>query len=218
MILNENQLDMYSKCIFLNETLETKLTKPFIGKEITLYHGSNKKFDYILPNSRNIGTKLSTFRMSSFWTTEKQIAILFAIHQILQDSGKIKSNAFDFKDNSLLIAKDMKANAIKLLENSSIYIYEKTVPTKIIGRGNDTRINEFTVDIKIRPDKVIILNYNDFKQFITYVDNEVIDKIYKDYKAGKTNIKKNGNIMEKLVFYSFKDFEKKMREFKKYSE
>ena len=53
----------------LNEDIETMLVynKLYRQKSVTLYHGSTKRYDTIIPNSINVGTRLSKERNSSYW-------------------------------------------------------------------------------------------------------------------------------------------------------
>jgi len=212
MILNDNQLYIQSQCIFLNETLETKLTKPFIGKEITLYHASSFSLSNINPNSYNAGTRLSTGRMSSFWFNNIEHSKTFAVYEYL---GKLIKNdinikcAFDIPNMKVLVDKKDKEKFIKLFTSDKVFIYEKTVPTKLVGRGHDKSIEEFTIDVPVKPDKTYVLTYKDLEDKIIYTDSDTIKKVFNEFKKHKYS----SNLINSLVYH--KDYKEYTKELKK---
>ena len=151
--------------MLLNETMETFLVNPLLPKQVKLYHGSSKKLDIIYPISLNIGTRLSTSRMSSFWTIDINLAKLFAIHQVI--SEKFGNNSCTLKplvnDDKIWIIKEKEGEILSLLKKTKYYIYDKIIDKKYISRGHNAAIEEYTLDIKIKPDNVTIYTYDDIK-------------------------------------------------------
>lgn len=124
---------------YLLETLETRLTKPYLSKTVTLVHGSDKMLEHISPNARNVGTKLSSFRTSSFWCLEqdKELSLMFGIHQIFENNKNIKIDAvFNPNVDCIWIKRSQKDIALQELQNKSVYLHYKTMPTKLVGRGH----------------------------------------------------------------------------------
>ena len=191
----------------LNETFETRFAEPFLPKELTLYHGSSKKFDKIIPNAKNTGTRFSSFRMSSFWMKVQQSAILFAILQILEDNKCDDEYYFiDIPNEKIVFHKGMKNYFDKLFKNKKIFIYEKTIPTKYISRGHFSGIHEYTLDIPVKPDNIYELNYSEFKNYIDYTD-----KILSREEIIKMTTK-NATFGEKIIYYKLgTDYNKKRR-------
>ena len=75
----------------VEESIETILTKGKLAGNITLYHGSSQEFDIIQPMTNNAGTKLSHARKSSFFTTDKDMALFFAFNTALNEYFKQKN-------------------------------------------------------------------------------------------------------------------------------
>lgn len=203
--------------ILLNESMETFLTNPLLPKQVKLYHGSSKKLDIISPMSLNIGTRLSSSRMSSFWTTDINLAKLFAIHQVI--SEEFGNNSCTLKplvnDDKIWIIKEKEKEIISLLKKSKYYIYDKVIDKKYIGRGHNSAIEEYTLDIKIKPDNVNILTYDDIKNLLVFKPEKEINELFNKFKSGK--IGQSKKLIDKMIFYSYDKWSSKNRDIKKQS-
>jgi len=205
----------------LSESIETTLTKPFLPKSVTLYHGSSLKLSTIKPTARNIGTKLSSLRLSSFWCLDKEEPLMFAIHQVITDNfnDSICTLTPLYEGNGIIIAREYKDEVERILKKSNYYLYEKTIDKKYIGRGHNVAAKEYTLDIEVKPDKIYVYSYKDIAGYIKYVPFEEIMKLFKEFKKGKLgDFASYNNIMERLIFYSTEEWRLKSKELKSLSE
>lgn len=189
---------------YLHENIETRITKPFLPKEITLYHGSTEKYDKIKPMTINAGTNLSKPRMSSFWTMDKDGATLFCIGTIISKYNieKIKQlYFFDVKNRKVFVSEDNKDYILSILKNNDSYLYEKTIESSNVGRGHNRELCEFTIDIPVTPDKVYKLNYNTYKKYIKWVPQSKLDYLFNNRKLLRDEFDLSTPI-EKLVYHS----------------
>lgn len=138
----------------VTEKMDTFLTTNPFEKQITLYHGSHYggKLDVIQPVSRNVGNRFNEPRCSSFWTTDKQLAINFAIFKLVGEVCDI--NACYSMDGSIYtMMKISESEVINKLKNEKVYVYTKTIDKKWIGRGHAPHMDEYTIDVPVKPDK-----------------------------------------------------------------
>lgn len=209
-----NSKDEYCAEGYVNETLETKITRPFLPKQVTLYHGSNNKFDVIEPMTNNIGTRLSDIRKSSFWTLDPDAASLFAIGDMIYTYiDKSTLSVYDLDTTKISIDKDKKDEVEEILKSNSAYLYKVTIDRDIVGRGHNRELNEYTLDRPVKPDEVIELNYTRSKKLIQYVDAEDIKKIQNNL----TNLYgyDNSTLIDKIVYHSLKSVRKRRKNLKK---
>lgn len=188
----------------ISETLETKLTRPLIGSKVTLYHGSIEKFNIIEPMTNNIGTRVSSVRKSSFWTMYKNGAILFAVGNLLKSKNRDILSVFDLSNMKLLIDSKSKSEVITFLSTNCAYLYEVTVDSKIVGRGHNRELDEYTLDRPVKPDKIYKLFYNNYKDMIEFVTDSVINNMIIDIKKNLKGID-NSNLLDRLVYHSPKE-------------
>lgn len=194
--------------------LETYLTRPglLFHDVIRLYHGSPTKLDVINPISRNVGTRLSNMRTSSFWTDQKDICIVFGIINLIYDQNQEIMKSFCVRNDfsKLYLNEEFNNEIDKILKNGKIFIHIKDVPTQLVGRGHNYLDSEFTIDIPVKPDKIEELDYNDFVQYIEFKSPEWIDEYFQEtFKKHPYN---KANFMERLVYYSREKGSKMKRE------
>lgn len=213
----------------MNETLETRLTKPISNfeKYVTLYHGSTKQ----IPNKVidpaygiiNIGTKLSKPRYSSWWTRDLYFpcytSIEKALHYLNLEAGTrpahkdkkiIKQNqeiikrlyCLDHINKTMYINEKYKDIFKKYVNQYPGYIYEVTVPWNIVGRGHNIEIEEYTLDRPIKA-KEILINYNKLNKYVNikYIPESEIILKNQITNTENHNITYNPNIMEKIIYY-----------------
>ena len=188
----------------LNESLEFKLSNP-LTNELTLYHGSTEKFNIIKPMSINAGTRISNPRQSSFWTSDFNGAVLFAAEGVINKYRKLNNlekitHVFDLKNMKMLIDRSRKNDVINILKRNPIYVYEKTMPSKYIGRGHNIGLHEYTLDIPVRPDKIHVLYYDDIKN-IEFIDVRIINDILTKHMSGKYDMY-TASLMDRLLYHS----------------
>lgn len=188
----------------LNESLEFRISNP-LATELTLYHGSAEKFDIIKPMSINVGTRISNPRQSSFWTSNFDGAVLFAAEGVINKYRKLNNlekitHAFDLKNMKMLIDRSRKNDVINILKRNPVYIYEKTMPSKYIGRGHNIGLHEYTLDVPVRPDKIHILYYDDIKN-IEFIDIRIINDILAKHMSGKYDMY-TASLMDRLLYHS----------------
>lgn len=202
---------------YLHENIETRVTKPFLPKEITLYHGSTEKYDKIKPMSINAGTNLSKPRMSSFWTMDKGGATLFSIGSVISKYNIEKIGQlyfFDIKERKIFVSEDNKDYILSILKNNESYLYEKTIETSKVGRGHNRHLCEFTIDIPVTPDKVYKLNYNNtYKKYLKWVPQSKLDYLFNNRKSLQDEFDLSTPI-EKMVYHSLKKNNKMRKEIK----
>lgn len=201
--INESYIDgeFIEESDYISETLETKLTRPFIDSKVTLYHGSIEKFNIIEPMTNNIGTRVSSVRKSSFWTIDKNGAVLFAVGNLLKSKNRDILSVFDLSTMKLLIDSKSKSKVISLLSVNCAYLYEVTVDSKIVGRGHNRELNEYTLDRPVKPDKIYKLFYNNYKDMIEFVTDSVINNMLINIKKNLKGVD-NSNVLDRLVYHS----------------
>lgn len=169
----------------VNETMELYLTRPkyLFKKNITLYHGTNKKIPNKVIDPKygtiNAGTRLSNPRYSTWWTDDEFFALTIDIYDIFMKEYDIPSAYvayefinIDYRNKIIYINKD-NANQVKnLLNKSEKYVYIATVPTSIVGRGHNYNIDEYTIDVPIKADKEIKVTYDILKPYIKIISKE----------------------------------------------
>lgn len=206
---------------YIEENLETILTTNPFKKEMTLYHGSYLKLDIITPMSYNVGTKLSGVRMSSFWSDQYFIAEEFAIYRLVNDMGKNYIIAFKPDLSGLIVPPSQYDSIIRDLKSKTIYIYEKTLPKEYIGIGHSNYFDEYTIDVPVKPDKVHVETYNQFKKFIKnnldVFHTDDLDEIETIIKNNVTLMGKtvNGGIIRKMIVNDLDYFKRKVKGAKK---
>lgn len=190
----------------LNESLEFRLMEPFHSKEITLYHGSDKKLSLIRPLTVNVGTKVSKPRSSSFWTSNINGAKLFAIESSVSKYCKDNNipsfrHVFDLLNLKMFVDKSRKSEFISVLKKIPVYVYQKTMDTKYVGRGHNLPLHEYTLDIPVKPDIVHEIKYKDMEGNIEFVDLKIIEDILKKFGFGKYDMY-TSSFIERLIYHS----------------
>lgn len=216
---NESYDELY------NETLETSVTRPFLSKDVTLYHGSKIKYknDVIDPRfgAINIGTKLSSPRYSSWWTTDKIFPLFSSAQTVLRkllckyiDNKEDFEKAYvlDFKNRKFYINQKYK-DLIDWNFSSENYLYQVTVPRRIVGRGHNIEIDEYTLDQPIKADKVKLIKLKDLKPFIEFKDESFIILKIKEFESSHATYKPT--VMDKMIYYSNDEMRKIRKDYRK---
>lgn len=212
----------------VKESVETRLTHPFIGKNITLYTGSPKKLDIIDPvNSRinnpdkytkgiNLGTRFSAPRYSSFWCDNDMHPKFFAFHrELLEKVGNMYNITWldvynnhikgDYNKEKFYMKKSEKSNILPILKSIKIYIHKVTVPTKIVGRGHHKIHDEYTLDIAVKPDDVYEVDWSDdyIQSCYEFIDDNKFEKMENTLRLKHSSRPKRGwNPLYDLVYYN----------------
>ena len=206
----------------LNETLETKLTKPFLKNKITLYHGSPKKLEIINPNKAqvNVGTKLSKPRFSTWWCRDPWYPIYFASHRsgvfykFLQEYLGKNINKVFFSDyyifdnvmKKIYMNEKLKNLYKKHFNDVICYLHSITIDTKDVGRGHHYQTEEFTIDKPVKVDNIETITFKKLYDKIIWIPESEMH-----LRAANENTYKNmdysykPNMMEKLIYHSDKD-------------
>jgi SNF2 family DNA or RNA helicase len=216
----------------LTETLETRLTNPTKGKYTTLYHASSHLLDKIVPTCVNAGTRLSKVRTSSYWFDNFHFACGYAAMEVFGENKILRPLIYEhcFLDSDFKLAINSKYKSELerqcITNNIQFYIYEVTVPTKIVGRGHHFNFPEYTLDVPVKPNKVHVLNYNKIKKFFKYVNDGVAEAEMKSVMERRKNPSKNpyyeGNYFnspwyERLVYHTDLKTKKIRDEYKQYA-
>lgn len=199
----------------LNETMELYLTKPeyIFKKNITLYHGTDKKIPNMVIDPKygqlNIGTKLSNPRYSTWWVDDEFFAMSLGISAPFMKKYNISSEmAFynfimvDYENKIIYVNEKEKDTVKKILNETDRYMYVATVPTNIIGRGHNIEIEEYTIDVPIKADKEIKLTYDMLKPYIKIIPQEQFqsDEMIQKYTLNTNGRANKPNIIEKLIY------------------
>ena len=192
----------------MNEMLEFKVgnhPKPDHGM-IMLFHGTPENVNRIEPVSRNVGTRFSKPRTSSFWASRYEVAQVMGIWRLLANkmwplSPEEKVSFYiDFRKNKYVIPKSDVAKLDKLLKGETLYIYLATVPEKYVGKGHDPDVDEYSVDLTVVPhNRIAIKNLNHkFAAFEVLPDAEYQRNVafYGNVKGRKLPIR------DRLIYHS----------------
>lgn len=200
------------------EKIETFIsTNPF-ENSIVLYHGSPiSNLKKIKPVSLNNGTRFSSMRKSSFWTKNIKYAIFIDILRLVQELEI--GHCEHMMDNCItVITKDniTSDDIIKKIINKKIYVYEKEIPKKYIGRGHCARQDEYSIDVDVIPSKIHEYNVseviNDINiQVLTLGTEE--EKEYTNKKNDFWNNKKS--LINHIVYRDRDDYLKIKSKYKK---
>jgi len=209
----------FSTCTdLLDETLETRITRPFLGKTVTLYHGSYKKLDKISPMTINVGTRLSGQRMSSFWGLNEFLAGFFAISDAIANYTKKPCKLYpDFENEIFKCPVSYKKELLKLDYKIEAYVYIKTIETKYVGRGHNQELNEYTLDFPVTPDIVKKVHIRDYFNKIKWISDSEYNEILENMKSRNKMIKKMNNapLIDRLVYHSIDKTSELRKKYKK---
>lgn len=192
----------------INEKIETNILDKTLQKTMTLYHGSIFDLKTIKPTSINMGTKLSSTRISSFWTRDYNTASIWAIITLMK--SKLPNIPYVYSSEKktiyILFSRVNKENNITTVDlfiekisKCPIYVYTaKDIPTKYIGKGQYD-IGEYTVDIDIRPDKKEKLTRKQILSKVKFAEISVFNSLRNKY--GNDIIGKGSNsVLGKFIY------------------
>jgi len=214
----------------INEALETRLTdlESNFKKEVTLYHGTTKRIPSCIIDPAygriNIGTRLSKPRYSTWWCKDPffpfQYASQKASMKAFIDLGLLDANeqitvlnmfeklkhlmCTDEKNKIIYYNEKIKDQFYKNLKEDPSYVYKVTVPWKLVSRGHDISLDEYTLDIPVKAEEIIVTR----KELEKYVnikfisESECIMRSTEIYKrnGGKSYFHKP-SIIKKLIYY-----------------
>lgn len=214
---NEYVLDVILNLLgVVNESVVTE------SSNITLYHGTDiPDFDVILPNSYNVGERFGKPRMSSYWFNNPEYAMTFATMTILDNNLPKDTNGRACLDNDMIIIlpKRYKNEALKLLKNNNGYVYYREVNKSIISRGHARYFPEYTVDIPLKPDGIIIIGYNEMVKRVRFVEQDYFDNIM--HKYANDQMRYDASIFQQIfdivTKHSTGEIPKRSRVLKKYA-
>ena len=207
----ESFINFCDDMMIAEEKLDLRILDGNFNKNITLFHGSERKLTVIRPTSVNVGNRLSQPRTSSFWTNNFKYAVLWALDWVAINCHDmpyyhdIDENLFVIPDVDL-VEKDKDGNEIMCrnilqviedyLTKTPVFVYQASVPTKYVGRGQ-CAINEYTVDIPIKPNKTYEINFDTAKSYIKVISQQDFE-----YNVSKIDSfsKSRLSLRERLVF------------------
>lgn len=201
--------------------IETSISDPF-KKSITLYHGSHNpdKLSKISPLSKNMGTRFSNMRMSSFWTPDEDYAKDMAICKYISDKGY--HCVFDH-DFNFLIYNDKDKNPLSVykdISNGHIWVYVKNMQTEHIGRGHfPGEPSEYSIDVDVVPDEAIKVELKDIKNYIInkirFMDIDFNSPEGKKYiEDDRKYWYRRRSVMDLIIYPSLDEYTKRNRELK----
>lgn len=195
----------------VTESLELRLNRPLLPKSVTIYHGSDVAYNEIMPNCINYGTKFSKARMSSFWSLDRRIALLFALKDIMKTDKDIKrKSVMDVENFRILHFDDTGAGEAKLkslFTSHPAILHTVTVNKSMLGAGHHPQLNEVSIDVPIKPDKIERLYWEDVKSLIDYMPEDELDGFINTIKKNKTKVKKYG-VTPDLIYKSERQLSK----------
>ena len=195
----------------IDESLEFMLSKHVttVNGNVTLFHGSPKNdLTTIFPLSRNVGTRLSKPRTSSFWAGDPQTATIMGMWRLLayivpnfMSSDCHIKWYIDFSIGRLCVARTSSKELFNILKDKSITVYVATVPAKHVGRGHDLEVGEYSVDVAVKPHTHTTLDFSKLVKSIKVIsDSEYISKVEK-YGYGSVS-RKNISFRDRLIYRS----------------
>ena len=197
------------------EKMDLRILDGNFNNSITLFHGTSKKLSIIRPTSVNVGNRLSSVRTSSFWTNNFDHAVLWAldwiamelnIDQYCHDINNVLGNRYYFVLPDLVRVKkweDGREDEEDILQvfktelnKNPVYVYQATIPTKYVGRGQ-CAIDEYTVDIPVKPQKEYKIDFDTASQYIKIIkDDNLFAKLLSKDPFSKDKV----SLKERLVF------------------
>lgn len=195
------------------EKIDTNFLDLTLKKEMHLYHGTFKQgLTVIEPNSWNMGNRLSPMKKKcSFWTNNFDYAVIWALDWVLyamdfyQYVHNIERKKFlvsktgEFTNKKTGEKKSVKEFMLMDLDHLPVYVYEATIPTKHIGRGQ-LNIEEYTVDIPVDVEKVTPITSKIAEKYIEEIPFPVLDNYLS--KGYGTRKKDKTTLRELLIFRS----------------
>lgn len=190
------------------ERLDVNILDRTLSKTLHLYHGSYlKNLLVIAPNSMNVGNRISRGqRRSSFWTRDFDYAAIWAMDYIAWAILEIPYCHYIEKKYFIIPNWENKNGVhvydlfLKKINEMPVYVYEAIVPTKIVSRGQ-LPIDEYTVDVSVKPIKCTKIGAKEAKKYLVVSDNDDFKSISNlgVYSKIKTSIP------EKLIFGNPRD-------------
>ena len=195
------------KLLIATEKIDTRIIDLNFGKTMKLFHGSPNKFNVIRANSYNAGNRLTPQRTSSYWTNNFEYAAFWAtsyLSFILKVDECIDINTMKVVLPGHYVVEKTGESLYDILHKTykehGLYVYEANVDIKHIGRGQ-CPINEYTVDIPIKPCKMYKLSWDYIQKFLIFTKDEAEYQHYLNtYTTRKSFTKNKLSLREKIIF------------------
>ena len=197
-------------------------TNPF-QKNIVLYHGSSyqDKQSVIKPEGYCAGNRFTRPSMASFWAPTFEYAKLFGLFRLIDKcigcSANFASDAYH------IYVKPSEYSYIEQeIRNKVIWVYMKDLSKDHVTRGHARYIEEFTIDVPVKPDGAQILQFNDFKDLFYSVvikfpsDNkeDIKSLMIEEMKKMRKMDSRPKNILKLITHYNLNTTLSKVKELK----
>lgn len=201
MSYNSNQI--------ADEALDFTILDMNFDRFVTMYHGTDQKdLRVIEPRSLNMGNRLNRkIRNSSFWCRDFQYALVWSLDWLaidlklpyIHDIEERKFIIPDWVAENKKTGKEDEAKTIMLnmLGKYPVYVYEADIPNKAIGRGQ-LAIDEYTVDIPVKPKKMITVTPAMVQDLIVTLPDNTFDDLERYYVSRHQKMRLG--LREMLVF------------------
>lgn len=189
---------------------------------IKLYHISRSKLTKIIPGSINVGNRLQVKpRMSSWWTPyyKRQAAWMLMV-ELKSKYGVDKATKWNNFSWTTVYDQEMQRNAPQVvirkkfyedhkreIDNFKVYVHEKIFKGNELGLGVEYSTKEYTCDEPITPDKVFILQLDDFRDYITIADDAEFKQLTARFAEAKKNHKHLSDILDVDKPWYYYDYE-----------
>ena len=195
------------------ERLATRILEPGLGPKVTLFHGSDRKFDVVKANSVNMGNRVEWKELSSFWTNNFDAAVMHSTDWVFEDNGipyghrladfKIIVPDGYIKDKTIYpvdkyppgstYISDLIRNIFN--KHGNTYVYEADLPVSLVGRGQ-VPIGEYTIGVDVIPKKIHPISYDMIKAKIELLPWDEFKTVSKNGNFRKDSI----NLRERVIF------------------
>lgn len=196
------------------ERLATTVLEPGLGPKITLFHGSDRKFDVVKANSVNMGNRLEWKEMSSFWTSKYESAVMHSADWVFEENGipyghKLATSKIVIPDGYIAdntfyeIGKPYPPHAKYSMDiiretfrkHGNTYVYEADLPVSLVGRGQ-VPIGEYSIGVDVIPKKIYEITFDDIKAMIELLPYHEFNDIRMRGNYRKDSL----NLREKIIF------------------
>jgi len=203
--------EFYNPDDIATEKITTNILEPGLGPTITLFHGSDIKFDVVKANSVNMGNRLERKQLSSFWTNNFEYAAIHSVDWIFEEHGvfyghriadaKIIIPDVEYSEGKAFRKGESNGGTQsldfirKILKGKTTYVYEASIPVKYVGRGQ-VPIDEYSVDVDVVPSKIHEITYD-------YIKARIEMMSYEDFLIAKKKgmySKDHINLRERIIF------------------
>lgn len=214
-VKNHITKESYTSSELAMERLATTILEPGLGPKVTLFHGSDRKFDVVKANSVNMGNRVEWKELSFFWTNNFESAVMHSADWVFEENnipyghrladskiiipdGYLTEDAIypsgggDYPSHAKYIM-DVIREAFR--KHGSTYVYEADLPVNLVGRGQ-VPIGEYTIGVDVIPKKVYEISFDKIKTIMEIFPYEEYTKIKTQGNYRKDLL----NLREKIIF------------------